>query len=492
MNTYRISVSAALVIVLSIAAAPAGAADIVIINNDDPGEGFNDPGTPTPEMGCPVGMTLGQCRLNAFATAANQWGSTLESTVPIRIGAQFNPLFCDPSGAVLGSAGSATVVRDFPGAPFPGTWYHSALADALSGVDQFPAGVDIIAQFNSNLDSDPTCTLNWWYGTDGAFPGNREIDPDPNATHFYAVLLHEMAHGLGFQNFINSVTGQLMGGFPDVYSRFTYDTTTGLHWDEMNNAQRVSSAINTGNVVLDSPFNKMAADDFLTGDFVDLIVNSGPAAGTYAGRGALFGGGYNATEGVTLDMEVVNDGAGVSTTDGCEPLVGFTTGRIALIDRGDCQFGTKALNAEQAGAGGVIVADNQVSTPFQMAPGEVGRQVTIPVMYITQADADVIRPTLPVSGTYDVLDVNGQHAATGFPLIYTPNPVEPGSSVSHYDVLAGPNALMEPIINVDLYNDPDMALGLYRDEGWVVNEMGEIFADGFESGGTTVWSNTVP
>jgi hypothetical protein len=244
-------------------------------------------------------------------------------------------------------------------------------------------------------------------------------------------------------------------------------------------------------VVLDSPENKIVADQFLTGNNVDLIVNSGPAAGTYAGRGALFGASHTATDGVTLDMEVVNDGGGVSPTDGCEPLVGFTPGRIAFIDRGECQFGLKSLHAEQAGAAGVIIADNQVSTPFQMAPGEVGRQVTIPVIYITQADGNLIRVTLPVSGTYDVIDVNGMHP-NGFPLVYTPNPVEIGSSISHYDVTAGPNALMEPAINPDLYNDPDMTLGLYRDEGWVVVPAGTIFADDFETGNSLAWSLTIP
>jgi hypothetical protein len=478
----------ALAAVLALAAAPAGAANIVIINNDGPNEGFNDPDMPDPTWGCPDGMTLGQCRLNAFQAAADRWGELLQSNVDILVSAQMNPMTCSGGGAVLGSSGTTTVMRDFPGAPFPGTWYHSALADALAGYDVNAGVSDITSQFNSNLDDDPTCTLNWWYGTDGDFPGNWATNPDANATHFFAVVMHELAHGLGFQDFVNLQNGQFLGGYPDVYSKFTFDVTLGLHWDEMTAQQRAASALNTGNVVLDGPQDKAVADVFLTADDVLFEVNTGPAAGGYAGKGAQYGGSYIATDGLTLPMEVVNDGVG-TTNDGCEPLVGFTAGNIAFIDRGTCQFGLKALNAEEAGAAGVVIANNQGGTAIVlMAPGEFGRAVTVPVIAINQDDGNFVRPTLPQSGTFDVIDVNGLHA-NGFPLLYTPAVLELGSTISHYDITAAPSALMEPAVNLDLFNDPDMTLGMYRDEGWIV---GLLFADGFESGDFAAWSAFVP
>jgi hypothetical protein len=46
-----------------------------------------------------------------------------------------------------------------------------------------------------------------------------------------------------------------------------------------------------------------------------------------------------------------------------------------------------------------------------------------------------------------------------------------------------------PFINADLYDDPDMTLGMFLDEGWVI---GLLFSDGFESGDTTAWTSTVP
>ncbi|KAA9154553.1 M28 family peptidase [Microbacterium lushaniae] len=49
-----------------------------------------------------------------------------------------------------------------------------------------------------------------------------------------------------------------------------------------------------------------------------------------------------------------------SSTSGCEPedFTGFPVGGIALVQRGTCDFSLKALNAQNAGAAGVIVAND--------------------------------------------------------------------------------------------------------------------------------------
>ena len=60
--------------------------------------------------------------------------------------------------------------------------------------------------------------------------------------------------------------------------------------------------------------------------------------------------------------------------------------------------------------------------------------------------------------------------AAGRPLLYTPNPLVPGSSVSHWDVSAFPNLLMEPNISPDLtvFLAPpiDLTVPLLQDIGW--------------------------
>ncbi len=92
----------------------AQAATVTIINLDGPGEGFNNP-TPASPVGGNPGVTIGAQRLIAFQFAADLWGTSLDSPVEVRVGAQFNPLFCNASSAVLGSAGAETVFRDFAG-----------------------------------------------------------------------------------------------------------------------------------------------------------------------------------------------------------------------------------------------------------------------------------------------------------------------------------------------------------------------------------------
>ena len=144
----------------------ARAATITVINNDDPGEGFNDP-TPRAPVGGNSGTTLGAQRLIAFQRAADIWGGLLASAVTIRVSATFDPLSCTATSAVLGSAGPNAIFRDFSGAPVPATWYPVALANALHGSDLDPGGVDISARFNSALGSTCPFPRSWYYGLDG-------------------------------------------------------------------------------------------------------------------------------------------------------------------------------------------------------------------------------------------------------------------------------------------------------------------------------------
>jgi hypothetical protein len=219
------------------------AATFIINNVDGPGEGFNDL-TPTSPVGGNSGVTLGQQRLNAFQRAADIWGAAIASGVPIRIEAAFDPLSCDSSSAILGSAGAIEVIRDFPNAPQSDTWYHSALANSLAGSDLLPDVDDISATFNSSIDNNNACLsgVNWYLG----------FDNDPGGgISLLVVLLHEFAHGLGFSGFANLSNGQLLLRRADVFSVATFDNSLGLHWNEMNNGQRRSSATNTGDVVWD-------------------------------------------------------------------------------------------------------------------------------------------------------------------------------------------------------------------------------------------------
>jgi hypothetical protein len=211
------------------------------------GSGFDDPESRTP-VGGNNGTTLGQQRLNALNLAASLWGEILQSPINIVIQASFTNLECGPLSGILGGAAPNRVSANFSGAPKQSTWYPDALADALSGQDLNAGSPDIIAQFNAKLDDGDSSCLNgkrWYYGFDHN-PG-EDID-------FPNVIMHEIAHGLGFASFTDETTGSYIAGMPSIYDVFVRDLTQGLTWAEMtSDALRRMSAINNGNVVWDGP-----------------------------------------------------------------------------------------------------------------------------------------------------------------------------------------------------------------------------------------------
>lgn len=127
-----------------------------------------------------------------------------------------------------------------------------------------------------------------------------------------------------------------------------------------------------------------------------VVVNSPAAiAGTMPAAPAAFGKLLDAT-GTSGDVEVVNDGS-ANPSQGCAPLVGFTRGRIALIDRGTCEFGLKVKNAQDAGASAAIIVNNAGDDLINMGPGASGGSVTISSAFIGQTNGTKIKNQLASS-----------------------------------------------------------------------------------------------
>jgi hypothetical protein len=83
-----------------------------------------------------------------------------------------------------------------------------------------------------------------------------------------------------------------------------------------------------------------------------------------------------------------------SSTSGCtaSDFTGFVPGRVALIQRGSCNFGVKALNAKAAGASGVIIFN-------EGNPGRTG----LVIGSLLDAAGNPFIPTIPVAfTTFDV------------------------------------------------------------------------------------------
>jgi hypothetical protein len=178
-------------------------------------------------------------------------------------------------------------------------------------------------------------------------------------------------------------------------------------------------------------------------------------------------------------MPVVTPTGGGSA---CGPLTAndarAVNGKIALVDRGTCGFAIKVKNAQNAGAIGVLVADNVAGSP---PPGLGGADptVTIPSARITLADGNALKVQLAKrsrtsSGVFARLGRFGTQIAgadaLGRMLMYAPSTFSGGSSVSHFDVSATRNLLMEPSINGDLTQvvvpPIDLTMPLFRDIGW--------------------------
>jgi uncharacterized repeat protein (TIGR01451 family) len=84
-----------------------------------------------------------------------------------------------------------------------------------------------------------------------------------------------------------------------------------------------------------------------------------------------------------------NDGS-LTPNLGCNALTNNVLGKIVFFERGTCEFGRKALNAQQRGAIGCVICnyDDAVS---QLASGSFGNQVTIPTVMLKKSDCDRLR-----------------------------------------------------------------------------------------------------
>lgn len=84
----------------------------------------------------------------------------------------------------------------------------------------------------------------------------------------------------------------------------------------------------------------------------------------------------------------------------CDPVAdGSFTGKTVIVRRGDCTFRQKVLNAQVAGATGVIIDNNTDGVISTDLSGTDGQTISIPVASISQADGDAIRAALTDSST---------------------------------------------------------------------------------------------
>src|SRR5690606_34724281 len=158
----------------------------------------------------------------------------------------------------------------------------------------------------------------------------------------------------------------------------------------------VASAGNEGNIpyitgspgVADAAISVAASID--EGYFLNaLLVNSPESiADEYEAAIGSFG---SLEEDVTGDLAMADPAIGcVSDTEGQINNPEELEGNIAVLVRGTCSFSIKVRGAQEAGAIGVVVVNNQPGSPIVMGQDGEPDQPTLPAMMIRQNDGQAI------------------------------------------------------------------------------------------------------
>ena len=230
------------------------------------------------------------------------------------------------------------------------------------GRDSFDGnGATLDAVFNRGYD----CPNASWNGTFISFcPG---LTTDDVTAHEWSHAYTDYTHGLIYQ----WQPGALNEAYSDIWGEVV-DLINGRGGDDHETLRGTDTCSTSSPPV------------------ARVIVNS-PAtiAGPKLAQSAQFGQPLTSA-GVTGEV------AAAIPANGCTALTNASEiqGKIALIDRGTCDFSFKVYNAQGAGAIGVIIANNVSSGLPGMGAGQNAALVTIPSVGILQSDGTAIRNAL--------------------------------------------------------------------------------------------------
>jgi hypothetical protein len=452
-------------------------AQMFVVDYTDPIDfGFNDPAPVDALPGNPA-ETLGEQRQAVFRRALDIWSSRLDGNASIRIEAAFDDLGCDES-TTLGVGGTRALVRNFPGTPEPDVNYPIAIASAISGQTFEDFDADIGVRFNFRIDSG-TCSEGvegFWYGLDADTP------PPFRTASFLELVLHEIAHGLGFQSLTDPDTREFLGSppFPDAKSLLTFDLEREASWNDLTASQRAASATSGSNLVwIGERTNLRASERLLPPGRIILD----PGTPSEEVRVAWIQGfaPFVPLEGLERAVALAQ-GPGPSPPPGdpwqgalaCAPLdnAAQVAGKFALVRRGDCLFAEKWQNVFDAGAAGLILVDNQpdgssgaIARDFGLA---LDRKLSIPIWMVSDSTGGRL---LQLASNDRVRlayasDEPPRGTSEGF-INLQASTENTGSNVSHFATSLAPNSLMNPTLaNFAFAGDLDQVPELLYDLGW--------------------------
>jgi hypothetical protein len=120
------------------------------------------------------------------------------------------------------------------------------------------------------------------------------------------------------------------------------------------------------------------------------VISPADIAGNYQFSAPAWGADYQ--QGTAYGQLVLANDGSANPTLGCGAFINAAAmaGNIAVIDRGNCEFGNKAVNAQNAGAIAAIIVNN-VAGVIDMGAGAQSGNVTIPTIMVSQADGNLIK-----------------------------------------------------------------------------------------------------
>lgn len=160
----------------------------------------------------------------------------------------------------------------------------------------------------------------------------------------------------------------------------------------------------------------LVAPSSIAGPVTYRISNDGDTAGNGWGKAIKDVGN------TLLNVDIVK----ADPYEACGVLANATAlqNKVALVKRGNCEFGAKAKQAENAGAIAVIIVNNIPGPPVGMGAGAQGASVNIPVIMVSDVDGAAIEAQI-ANGAKISMTTWGQGFATdiGF--------VDDGLSLGH-------------------------------------------------------------
>jgi len=251
-------------------------------------------------------------------------------------------------------------------------------------------------------EPDGGAELHFDFSFDAMTEPDQNLDAATVNLFYMNNMMHDVWYHYGFDpasgNFQSNNYGE--GGFGGDYVKAQAQDSSGVGTNiALNNANFYTPGDGSNPVMQMYLWNKPENPyDLFTVNSPEIL------AGTYEVSPAMDWSGQISSEPITGHISTVDDGT-TWGLEGCDELVTDLTGKIALVSRGTCEFGLKALNAENAGAIAVIIYNN-VGGMVSMAAGDVGADVTIPAVFMSKLDGEALRDYLDSDGVIEATFVN--------------------------------------------------------------------------------------